>query len=84
MLRAMHFGFGEIILILVVVLLLFGGTKIPQLGEALGKGIRNFRKSTTEDDSIDVTPEKQPKLQGASASAPVAQQATPVAEKKKA
>jgi len=47
----------EVLIILVVLLLVFGANKIPQLGDALGKGIRNFKKaSTTEDDSIDVTP----------------------------
>jgi len=54
----MRLGFGEILIILVVVLLIFGANKIPQLGDALGKGIRNFRNSARDDDSIDVTPEK--------------------------
>lgn len=38
-------GPGEIVIILVVVLILFGGRKIPQLARDLGKGIREFRKS---------------------------------------
>lgn len=46
----MRLGMGEILLILAVVLLIFGPTKLPQLGEALGKGIRSFRKATTERD----------------------------------
>ncbi|HVP67301.1 MAG TPA: twin-arginine translocase TatA/TatE family subunit [Anaeromyxobacteraceae bacterium] len=54
----MRLGFGEILIILVVVLLIFGANKIPQLGDALGKGIRNFRRATREEDSIDVTPDK--------------------------
>jgi sec-independent protein translocase protein TatA len=58
MLTAMRLGFGEILIILVVVLLIFGANKIPQLGDALGKGIRNFRKASREDDAIDVTPER--------------------------
>jgi len=58
MLPGMRLGFGEILIVLVVVLLIFGANKIPQLGDALGKGIRNFRKATREDDAIDVTPEK--------------------------
>ena len=41
----MRLGFGEILLILAVALLIFGPSKLPQLGEALGKGIRNFKKS---------------------------------------
>jgi sec-independent protein translocase protein TatA len=58
MLPAMRLGFGEILIILVVVLLIFGANKIPQLGDALGKGIRNFRNASRDDDAIDVTPEK--------------------------
>lgn len=54
----MRMGFGEILVVLVVVLLIFGANKIPQLGDALGKGIRNFKKATREDDSIDVTPQQ--------------------------
>ncbi len=42
----MRLGFGEILLILAVALLIFGPSKLPQLGEALGKGIRNFKKSS--------------------------------------
>jgi sec-independent protein translocase protein TatA len=47
----------ELLIILVVLLLVFGANKIPQLGDALGKGIRNFKKaSDANDDSIDVSP----------------------------
>jgi len=41
----MRLGFGEIVVILIIALLIFGPKKLPQLGEALGKGIRNFKKS---------------------------------------
>jgi len=44
----MELGIGEIVIILVVVLLFFGPSKLPQLGEALGKGIRSFKKATSE------------------------------------
>ena len=47
-------GPWEIILILVVVLIIFGAGKLPQVGSALGKGIRSFKKgvsgSLAEDD----------------------------------
>ncbi len=56
----MRMGIGEILVILVVVLLIFGANKIPQLGDALGKGIRNFKKATKDDDAIDVTPKADP------------------------
>jgi len=54
----MHLGFGELLLIFLVILLIFGSSKLPQLGDALGRGIKNFKKATTEEDSIDVTPKK--------------------------
>ena len=43
-------GGFELILILAVVLLLFGGKKIPQLAKGLGEGIRNFKKSVKEEE----------------------------------
>jgi sec-independent protein translocase protein TatA len=54
------FGIGmpELVVILVIVLIIFGAGKLPQIGEGIGKGIRNFRKSTKEQDEIDVTPQK--------------------------
>jgi sec-independent protein translocase protein TatA len=53
-----NIGFGELMLILVVLLLVFGSSKLPQLGDALGRSIKNFKKSVSGDDSIDVTPKK--------------------------
>jgi len=44
------FGGWEIILILCALLLLFGGTKIPQLMGGLGKGLKEFKKASREDD----------------------------------
>lgn len=38
-----NFGFWEIVIIALVVLLLFGGKKIPELMRGLGKGVRNFK-----------------------------------------
>lgn len=46
-------GGGELLLILLIVLVVFGHNRIPQLGEALGKGIRNFRKSFSKDDETE-------------------------------
>ena len=51
-------GMPELIVILVIVLIVFGAGKLPQIGEGLGKGIRNFRKSTKDQEEIDVTPKK--------------------------
>lgn len=54
------FGLGlpELLIILVIVVLLFGAGKLPQIGSGLGEGIRNFRKSMKEKNEIDVTPKK--------------------------
>jgi sec-independent protein translocase protein TatA len=46
----------ELLLILIIVLIIFGAGKIPQLGEGLGKAIKGFKKSVNEADAIDVTP----------------------------
>lgn len=57
------FGLGatELIVILVIVVVIFGGSKLPQLGEGIGKAIKNFKKSVNEPDEIDVTPKKDDK-----------------------
>lgn len=49
-------GTFELILILAVVVLIFGGRKLPEIGAALGKGINNFRRSIQGKDEIDITP----------------------------
>lgn len=46
-----NIGATEIIIILLVLILLFGGKKIPELMRGLGQGIRSFKKSMNEDDS---------------------------------
>jgi len=46
-------GPAELILLLVIVLILFGPGKLPDIGNALGKGIREFRKASNElEDSV--------------------------------
>jgi sec-independent protein translocase protein TatA len=47
-------GGMEWILIALVVLLLFGGKKIPELAKGLGSGIKNFKKAIKEDDETEV------------------------------
>lgn len=51
----MGLGFGELALILVIVLIIFGAGKLPDIGEGLGRGIRNFKKAVKMPDAIDVT-----------------------------
>ena len=43
-----NFGFWEILIVLLVVLLLFGGKKIPELMKGLGKGVKNFKEGMKE------------------------------------
>lgn len=50
------FGWMELLLILIIVLIIFGAGKLPQLGEGLGKAIKGFKKTVHEPDAIDVTP----------------------------
>ncbi len=51
-------GFPELIIILVIVLIIFGANKLPEIGAGMGKAIKNFKKATNEPDEIDVTPGK--------------------------
>ena len=54
-------GFGELIIILLIVLVIFGAKKLPEIGGGLGKAISNFKKATTQPDEIDVTPKSKDK-----------------------
>lgn len=50
-------GSGELIVILCIILVLFGGKKLPEFARSLGKGIREFKKALHEpDDEIEITP----------------------------
>lgn len=53
------FGLGmpELMVIMVIVLIIFGAGKLPEIGGAIGKGIKNFKKSIRESEEIDVTPD---------------------------
>jgi sec-independent protein translocase protein TatA len=56
-------GMPELLVILVIALVIFGAGKLPQVGENMGKAIRNFR-SATEKEKMDVTPRKPEKISG--------------------
>jgi sec-independent protein translocase protein TatA len=53
------FGIGmpELLVIMVIVLIIFGAGKLPEIGSAIGKGIKGFKKSIRDDDEINVTPD---------------------------
>jgi sec-independent protein translocase protein TatA len=47
-------GMGELLIILVIVLLIFGAGKLPGIGDALGRSIRNFKRASKGEDEIEV------------------------------
>ena len=51
-------GVPELIIIFLIVILLFGASRLPQIGKGLGEGIRNFRKGVQTDDGADRLEEK--------------------------
>jgi len=48
-------GFQEGLLVVFILTVLFGATRLPQLGEAFGRSIRNFKRALSGDREIDVT-----------------------------
>jgi sec-independent protein translocase protein TatA len=54
------FGLGlqELVIILVIALVIFGPSKLPQIGSGLGKAIRDFKKGVSSDDTEDPTKEE--------------------------
>jgi len=57
----LQLGLGpvELVLVLFIVLLVFGAGKLPQIGDALGKSIKNFKRAADTHDELDVTPKKE-------------------------
>ena len=51
-------GTPELIIIFMIVMVLFGASRLPEIGGGIGKAIKNFKKATSEPDEIDVTPKK--------------------------
>jgi sec-independent protein translocase protein TatA len=51
-------GITELVVILVIVLVIFGAGRLPQIGSGLGKAIRGFKDAVEGKDAIDVTPKK--------------------------
>jgi len=59
------FGIGmtELLIILVLVLIIFGAGKLPEIGQGMGKAIGNFRKSVRETNEVDITPQDEKKIE---------------------
>lgn len=51
-------GMGELLVILVIVLLIFGAGKLPAIGDSLGRSIKNFKRASNGEDEIEVSKKK--------------------------
>lgn len=58
------FSIPHLLVVLVVVMVLFGTKKLPEIGAGLGKAIKNFKQATLEPDEIDITRQKNEKDSG--------------------
>ncbi len=63
------FGLTELIVVLLIVLLVFGAGKLPQIGDALGRSIKNFKRAASGNDEIEVAPK--PRELGGEAKPPI-------------
>ena len=54
------FGIGttELLILLVIVIVIFGARRLPELGSGRGKAIKNFKAGVSTEDEIDVTPKQ--------------------------
>ena len=48
-------GMGELLIILLIVMVVFGASKLPQIGHGLGSAIKNFKRAAAGDDEIEVS-----------------------------
>ena len=72
-------GAGEWVLVLVIVLVVFGATKLPQLGDGLGRAIKNFKRAVSSANEIEVSAKK-PEIPGDKANTSSAQPSEPAAK----
>jgi sec-independent protein translocase protein TatA len=52
-------GTSELLIILVIALVVFGAGKLPGIGDALGRSIKNFKRAANGENELDVSPKKQ-------------------------
>jgi sec-independent protein translocase protein TatA len=55
-----NIGFSELIVILMILLLVFGASRLPQLGESLGRTVRSFKRGIARDDKIEIAAGQSP------------------------
>jgi len=52
-------GMGELLIILAIVVVVFGASKLPKIGDAMGRSIGNFKRALRNDNELEVTEQKQ-------------------------
>jgi len=62
-----NFGFTEMLMLLVIVLVLFGARRVPEIGASIGKGIREFKRNISDVDRQIREPEPEPRTERLSA-----------------
>jgi sec-independent protein translocase protein TatA len=50
-----NIGFSELVVILLILMLVFGASRLPKLGESMGKAIRNFKRGIAQNENIEVS-----------------------------
>lgn len=55
-----HLGMNELIIILAIVIVLFGASKLPELGSSIGKAINNFKQGISGHDEAEIEGKKEP------------------------
>ncbi len=50
-----NLGLSELIVILLILMLVFGASRLPQLGESMGRTIRNFKRGLASDEKIEIS-----------------------------
>jgi sec-independent protein translocase protein TatA len=57
-------GVGELIVVFLIVVVIFGSTKLPQLGDGLGRAIKNFKRAVNSSNELEVSVKKEIKGDG--------------------
>ena len=65
-----NFGFTEMLMLLVIVLVLFGARRVPEIGASIGKGIREFKRNISDVDRQIREPELEPDIRTERIAAP--------------